>query len=92
MSKIIVNEISNSAGIPSRNRLARGVETMVCVLIHAPLFGAGINGLCGGKLRRGGLRFDFGKPFFFWLLLPSVIKKQFFLGHKKKSNNTFSII
>jgi hypothetical protein len=30
---------------------------MVCVLIPAPLFGAGINGPCGGKLRRGGLRF-----------------------------------
>jgi hypothetical protein len=35
---------------------------MVCVLIHAPLFGAGINGLCGGK---PSLRFDFGKPFSF---------------------------
>jgi hypothetical protein len=77
---------------------------MVCVLIHAPLFGAGINGSCGGKLRRGGLRFPDNvgsRPFLpllylhllsmrhpaqrgFWLLLPSVIKKQFFLGGQKE--------
>jgi hypothetical protein len=30
---------------------------MVCVLVPAPYFGAGINGTSGGKLRRGGLRF-----------------------------------
>jgi hypothetical protein len=52
---------------------------MVCVLIHASLFDAGINGACGGKLRRGGLRFPDNvgsKPFFFWLL--------FFLGGQKE--------
>jgi hypothetical protein len=77
---------------------------MVCVLIHAPLFGAGINGLCGGKLRRGGLRFPDNvgsRPFLPLLYLRLLSMRHpaqrgfwllFFLGHKKKSNNTFSII
>jgi hypothetical protein len=68
MSKIKVKGLWNNMDLMNRNRRASGVETMVCVLIHAPLFGAGINGPCGGK---PSLRFPDNvgsKPFFFWLL------------------------
>jgi hypothetical protein len=76
LSKIKVKGSWNNTDLPNRNRRASGVETMVCVLIHAPFFGAGINGPCGGKLRRGGLRFPDNvgsKPFFAALIFTSII-------------------
>jgi hypothetical protein len=60
LSKIKVKGSWNNMDLRYRNRRVSGVETMVCVLIHAPLFGAGINGPCGGK---PSLRFDFGALF-----------------------------
>jgi hypothetical protein len=60
LSKIKVKGSWNNTDLPNRNRRASGVETMVCVLIHAPFFGAGINGPSGGK---PSLRFDFGALF-----------------------------